>query len=93
MIRWSELAFAGCGGRKGVSQVYFDIKKSSKTGEYWFVAKAGNHGTILISELYKSKQSAKKAIRVIKDGAAGVIVYDDTGEVSGSSIDDLKVSV
>lgn len=72
--------------------MYFDIKKSSKTGEYWFVAKAKNHGTLLTSELYTSKQSAKKAIRVIKDGAASATVYDETGEVSGSN-DDKKVTV
>jgi uncharacterized protein len=72
--------------------MYFDIKKSEKTGEYWFVAKAGNHGTILTSELYKSKQSAKHAIRVIKDDPRSATVYDDTGEVSGS-VEDKKVSV
>lgn len=72
--------------------MYFDIKKSSKTGEYWFVAKSGNHGTLCTSELYKTKQSAKHAIRVIKDDARTATVYDDTGEVSGS-IDDKKVSV
>jgi uncharacterized protein len=63
--------------------MYFDIHKSSKTGEYWWVAKGGNHETICSSELYTTKAAAKRAIRVIKDEAAIASVYDETGEVSG----------
>ncbi len=72
--------------------MYFDIKKSSKTGEYWFVAKGKNHRTLCSSELYESKQSAKHAIRVIKDEAASALVYDETGEVGGT-VDDKQVRV
>jgi len=72
--------------------LYFDIKKSEKTGEYWFVARAANHGTLCTSELYKSKASAKHAIRVIMDDAASALVYDETGEVAGT-VENRLVSV
>lgn len=69
-----------CGG--GV--VYFDIKKNVK-GQYWWVAKGENHETLCQSETYTRKESAKHAIRVLKDGAATGFVYDETGEVSGDT--------
>ncbi len=71
--------------------MYFDIKKNPQ-GEYWWVAKGGNHETICVSETYTSKASAKHSIRVIKDGAAGATVYDETGEVRGG-VDARKVLV
>ncbi len=72
--------------------MYFDIHKSSKNGQYWWVAKGGNHETICSSELYTSKASAKHGIRIIKDGAAAAGVYDETGEVAGD-LDRRRVSV
>jgi uncharacterized protein YegP (UPF0339 family) len=63
--------------------MYFDIHKSSRTGEYWWVAKGDNNKTLCSSEQYTSKAAAKNAIRVIKDGAKGGTVYDETGELSG----------
>ena len=61
--------------------MYFDIHKNA-TG-YWWVAKGENHETLCASEIYTRKESAKHAIRVIKDGAANASVYDETGEVAG----------
>lgn len=72
--------------------MYFDIHKSSRTGEYWWVAKGENNKTLCSSELYTTKASAKNAIRVIKDGAKAGAVYDETGEISGD-INARKVSV
>ncbi len=63
--------------------MYFDIYKSKRNGQYWWVAKGGNHETLCSSELYTTKAAAKNAIRVVKEGAAGATVYDETGEVSG----------
>lgn len=63
--------------------MYFDIYKSRSTGQYWWVAKGENHETLCASEQLVSKQSAKNAIRVLKEGAAGATVYDETGEVAG----------
>lgn len=65
--------------------MYFDIHKSSKNGQYWWVANAKNHGTLCTSEMYTTKAAAKHAIRVVKDGAATAVVYDETGEVSGDT--------
>ena len=63
--------------------MYFDIYKSTRNGQYWWVAKGENHETVCSSELYTTKSAAKRGIRVIKDGAASARVYDETGEVSG----------
>lgn len=63
--------------------MYFDIYKSSRTGQYWWVAKGNNHETMCTSELLTTKQSCKNAIKVIKNGAADATVYDETGEVTG----------
>jgi uncharacterized protein YegP (UPF0339 family) len=72
--------------------MYFDIYKSTKNGQYWWVAKGDNNETLCSSELMTTKQSCKSAIRVIKQGAAGANVYDETGEVSGG-IDARRISV
>ena len=63
--------------------MYFDIHKSSSTGQYWWVAKGNNHETLCSSELLTTKQSCKDAIKVIKHGAAQGDVYDETDEVRG----------
>lgn len=63
--------------------MYFDINKSAKTGQYWWVAKGENNKTLCSSELYTTKQAAKDTIKVIKQGAASATVYDETGEVKG----------
>jgi uncharacterized protein YegP (UPF0339 family) len=65
--------------------MYFDIHKSSRTGEYWWVAKGANNKTLCSSEQYTTKSAAKNAIRVIKDGAKSATVYDETGEVKGDN--------
>jgi uncharacterized protein YegP (UPF0339 family) len=72
--------------------MYFDIHKSTRTGEYWWVAKGENNKTLCSSEQYTTKASAKNAIRVIKDGAKAAAVYDETGEISGDT-NARKVSV
>lgn len=72
--------------------MYFDIYKSQRTGEYWWVAKGENNRTLCSSEQYTTKAAAKNAIRVIKDGARVATVYDETGEVSGD-ITARKVTV
>ncbi len=62
--------------------MYFDIHKN-KDGKYWWVAKGNNHETMCSSQLYTTKEAAKDTIKVIKAGAAGASVYDETGEVAG----------
>lgn len=63
--------------------MYFDIYKSAKNGQYWWVAKGENNRTLGSSELMISKQSCVDAIKVIKQGASSANVYDETGERSG----------
>lgn len=65
--------------------MYFDIYKSQKTGQYWWVAKGENNKTLCSSELYTTKQSAKDTIKVVKQGAASASVYDETGEIKGDT--------
>jgi uncharacterized protein YegP (UPF0339 family) len=72
--------------------MYFDIYMSSRTGQYWWVAKGGNNRTLCSSEQYTTKAAAKDTIRVIKDGAATATVYDETGEVAGNT-DQRKITV
>jgi uncharacterized protein YegP (UPF0339 family) len=59
------------------------IFKSSRNGQYWWVAKGENHETLCSSELMATKQSCINGIRVVKDGATNANVYDETGERSG----------
>lgn len=63
--------------------MYFDILKSSRNGQYWWVAKGENHETSCASELMTTKQNCVNAIRVVKKGASSTSVYDETGERSG----------
>lgn len=72
--------------------MYFDIYKSERTGEYWWVAKGANNKTLCSSEQYTTKAAAKNAIRVIKDDARSATVYDETGEVSGD-VNRRKITV
>lgn len=65
--------------------MYVDVYKSPSTGQYWWVAKGNNHETLCHSEMLTSKQGCYNAIRVIKDGAAGASVYDETGETAGDT--------
>ena len=43
---------------------YFELSKSSD-GQFRFVLKAGNHETILTSELYKTKAAAENGIESV----------------------------
>jgi hypothetical protein len=65
--------------------MYFDIYKSDKNSQYWWVAKGQNGETVCSSELMTTKESCKHGIRVVKEGAASANVYDETGERSGDA--------
>ena len=54
------------------------IKKSDKSGQYWFNVVASNGQTLASSEQYVAKQSAKDAIDSIKRGAADAAVDDES---------------
>ncbi len=60
-----------------MSDIKFVIKRSEKTGQYWFRIVASNGQVLASSEQYVAKQSAKDAIDSIKRSAAGATVEDD----------------
>ena len=72
--------------------MYFDIHKSTKNGQYWWVAKGGNNETLCSSELMTTKESCLNGIRVMKQGADSAPVYDETGERTGG-LDARKIRV
>ncbi|HPF27231.1 MAG TPA: YegP family protein [Steroidobacteraceae bacterium] len=47
---------------------YFQLKQSS-SGQYMFNLKAGNHETILTSQLYSSKAAAEGGIEAVRKNA------------------------
>ncbi len=59
--------------------MYFRINKKAP-GQYWWVAKGNNNETLCASEILNSKASCHNAIRVLKAGASGGSVQDNTGE-------------
>lgn len=78
---------------------YYELKKSGETG-YMFNLKAGNHETILTSEIYASKDGALDGIasvqansphddkferKVAKDGSAFFVLTATNGKTIGSS--------
>ena len=63
--------------------VYFQINKNQNNyaHPYWWVVKSsGNHQVLATSEMYVRKQDAISAINLVKSGASGASVYDNTGE-------------
>ena len=59
--------------------MYFEIYKSHKNDQYWFVIKSSNHKSLASSEMYVSKQSVLNALEIIAEGRT-VDCYDKTGE-------------
>ena len=54
------------------------IKKSEKSGQYWFRIVASNGQVLASSEQYTRKQSAQEAIDSIKRNAANATVDDES---------------
>lgn len=78
---------------------YYELKRSGNTG-YMFNLKAGNHETILTSQIYAAKDGAKNGIesvqansanekmferKVAKDGSAYFVLNATNGETIGKS--------
>lgn len=57
--------------------VKYVIKKSPKTGEFWFNIVASNGQVLAASEQYKAKASAKNAIETIQKDAATAPIVDE----------------
>lgn len=78
---------------------YYELKRSGDTG-YMFNLKAGNHETILTSQIYTAKNGAQDGIasvqanspldekferKVAKDGSAYFVLTATNGEAIGTS--------
>lgn len=68
---------------------WFELAKSSD-GQYRFVLKAGNAETILTSELYKGKSSARKGIKSVQANCAKDERYERKVSSNGKQFFNLK---
>ncbi|MFW0767814.1 YegP family protein [Trabulsiella odontotermitis] len=59
---------------------YYVIKKSEKNipQPYYFQLKADNHETIAVSEMYSSKDAAKKGIASVQKNGPTTTIKDET---------------
>ncbi|WP_369788330.1 YegP family protein [Rouxiella sp. WC2420] len=59
---------------------YFVIKKSEKavSQPFYFLLKADNHETIATSEMYSSKDAAKKGISSVQKNGPSADIRDQT---------------
>jgi uncharacterized protein YegP (UPF0339 family) len=69
----------------------FVIKKA-KDGEFYFNLKAGNGETILTSEMYKAKASAKNGIESVKKNAPLDVRYERKEDKKGNPRFNLKAA-
>ncbi len=65
----------------GAVMARFIIRKNA-SNQFWFVMQANNNKTILLSEMYTTKQAAKNGIQAIKQEAASAQIVDETGQDS-----------
>jgi uncharacterized protein YegP (UPF0339 family) len=63
--------------------MFFEINRSAEGGTYSWEAKGEDEKTLCSSEPMPSKETCLAAIMIVKHGAAGANVYDQTGERSG----------
>ncbi len=68
---------------------WFELSKSGD-GQCRFVLKAGNAETILVSELYKTKDAAKKGIASVQKNSALDARYEKKETASGKFFFNLK---
>ncbi|CAH6660002.1 YegP family protein [Pseudocitrobacter vendiensis] len=61
---------------------YYVLKKSEKdvAQPWYFLLKADNHETIATSEMYSSKDAAKKGIASVQKNGASETIKDDTAK-------------
>ena len=70
---------------------YFELSKSSD-GQFRFVLKAGNHETILTSELYKTKAAAENGIESVQKNCGEAARYSLTMAANGKHHFNLKAA-
>ena len=57
-------------------KLYFEIVRAS--GGYRWRVKGGNHEIMASSEVYTTKDAAKRSVSVVKTNASTAKVYDET---------------
>jgi len=70
---------------------YFELSKSSD-GQFRFVLKAGNHETILTSELYKTKAAAENGIESVQKNCSDAARYEKKVAANGKHHFNLKAA-
>ncbi|MCR2747216.1 YegP family protein [Limnobacter parvus] len=70
---------------------YFELSNSSD-GQFRFVLKAGNHETILTSELYKTKAAAQNGIESVQKNCGDAPRYDKKVAANGKHHFNLKAA-
>ena len=70
---------------------YFELSKSSD-GQFRFVLKAGNHETILTSELYKTKAAAENGIESVQKNCGEAARYEKKVAANGKHHFNLKAA-
>ena len=70
---------------------YFELSKSSD-GQFRFALKAGNHETILTSELYKTKAAAENGIESVQKNCGEAARYEKKVAANGKHHFNLKAA-
>ncbi|HAV75058.1 MULTISPECIES: YegP family protein [unclassified Limnobacter] len=70
---------------------YFELSKSSD-GQFKFALKAGNHETILTSELYKTKAAAENGIESVQKNSGDAARYEKKVAANGKHHFNLKAA-
>lgn len=70
---------------------YFELSNSSD-GQFRFVLKAGNHETILTSELYKTKAAAQNGIESVQKNCGDAARYEKKVAANGKHHFNLKAA-
>ncbi|RZO93791.1 MAG: DUF1508 domain-containing protein [Limnobacter sp.] len=70
---------------------YFELSKSSD-GQFKFALKAGNHETILTSELYKTKAAAENGIESVQKNCGDAARYEKKVAANGKHHFNLKAA-
>jgi uncharacterized protein YegP (UPF0339 family) len=63
--------------------MFFEIHRNDDNGTYSWRAKSEDEQTLCSSEAMPSKATCLTAILILKHGASGANVYDQTGDCSG----------
>jgi uncharacterized protein len=70
---------------------YFELSKSSD-GQFRFALKAGNHETILTSELYKTRAAAENGIESVQKNCGEAARYEKKVAANGKHHFNLKAA-